>query len=102
MQKIHGEIRPEIGYHIHRDHQRRGYASEAAQACMDFLFEHTPFNMAYSYMKYTNAASYGVAIKNGMRFIEEYDDPVNTRTRVYAITRDAWQARKTGEVRVHD
>jgi len=102
MQNIHGEILPEIGYHIHKEHQRKGYASEAAQACMDFLFEHTPFNMAYSYMKYTNAASYGVAIKNGMRFIEEYDDPVNTRTRVYAITRDAWQARKTGEVRVHD
>ena len=45
-------------------------------------------------MKYTNAASYGVALKNGMAFIEEYDDPINTRTRVYAITRAAWQARK--------
>ena len=91
LQNIHGKIRPEIGYHIHRDHQRRGYASEAAKAWLDFAFEHTPFNAVYSYMKYTNAASYGVALKNGMQFIEEYDDPVNTRTRVYAMTRALWQ-----------
>lgn len=44
----------------------------------------------YSYMKHTNVASYTVAIKNGMHFVEEYADPVNTRTRVYAIGRDAW------------
>ena len=97
MQNIHGRIRPEIGYHIHKKYQRKGYASEAARACRDYVFEHTPFNIVYSYMKYTNAASYGVAIKNGMRFIEEYDDPINTRTRVYAITRRQWLARKAGE-----
>ena len=96
MQNIHGQRLPEIGYHIRRDLWRRGYASEAAQACMDFIFTHTAFNSVYSYMKYTNAASYGVALKNGMTFIEEYDDPINTRTRVYAITRAAWQARKQG------
>ncbi len=102
MQNIHGSIRPEIGYHIRRDHWRKGYASEAARACMDFIFEHTKFNSVYSYMKYTNAASYGVALKNGMAFIEEYDDPVNTRTRVYAISREAWRAQRAGEVHERD
>ncbi|MBQ8619879.1 MAG: GNAT family N-acetyltransferase [Clostridia bacterium] len=102
MQNIHGKMRPEIGYHIHKAHQCRGYATEAARACMDFVFEHTPFNVVYSYMKYTNAASYGVAIKNGMRFFEEYGDPVNTRTRVYAITRQQWQALSAREVRGDD
>ena len=90
MQNIHGNLLPEVGYHIHKDHQRRGYASEAAKACMDFLFGTTDYPAVYSYMKYTNAPSYGVAIKNGMRFIEEYDDPVNIRTRVYGITREEW------------
>ena len=90
MQNIHGQMLPEIGYHIHKAHQRRGYALEAARACMDFVFEQTPFEAVYSYMKYTNVASYGVAVKNGMRLIEEYDDPINTRTRVYAITRKEW------------
>ncbi len=90
MQSIHGNMLPEIGYHIHKDHQRRGYASEAARACMGFLFETTEYPAVYSYMKYTNAPSYGVALKNGMRFVEEYDDPVNVRTRVYGITREEW------------
>lgn len=90
MQSIHNVIRPEIGYHIHREHQRKGYATEAAKVCRDYIFENTPFQIVYSYMKHTNAASYGVAIKNGMRLIEEYDDPVNTRTKVYAVTREEW------------
>ena len=102
MQNIHDEICPEIGYHIRKDCWRKGYASEAARACMDYVFERTKFNSVYSYMKYTNAASYGVAVKNGMTFIEEYDDPVNTRTRVYAINREAWQAFKAGEVHGDD
>jgi len=90
MQNIHGKMLPEIGYHISKDHQRKGYASEAAKRCMEFVFAQTDFPAVYSYMKSTNVPSYGVAIKNGMRFIEEYDDPVNTRTRVYGITREEW------------
>jgi len=61
---------------------------------MEYVFSETDFPAVYSYMKYTNAPSYGAAVKNGMRFIEEYDDPVNTRTRVYAITREEWLRRK--------
>ena len=94
MQPIHGQMLPEIGYHIHKDHRLRGYASEAAKRCMDFVFNETDFPAVYSYMKYTNAPSYGVALKNGMRFIEAYEDPVNVRTRVYGITRGEWEARR--------
>lgn len=93
MQNIHGQLLPEIGYHIHKKYQRQGYASEAAEACQKYLFEYTAFHAVYSYMKYTNEASYGVALKTGMHFVEEYDDPVNTRTRVYAITREQWHMR---------
>jgi RimJ/RimL family protein N-acetyltransferase len=32
MQIINEQIRPEIGYHIRKDCQQRGYASEAAKA----------------------------------------------------------------------
>ena len=95
MQNIHGQMLPEIGYHIHKAYHRRGYASEAARKCMEYAFDTLRFPAVYSYMKYTNAASYGVALKNGMRFIEEYDDPANERTRVYAITRDEWLSQYT-------
>lgn len=95
LRPIHGEMLPEIGYHTRKDLWRRGYASEAALACMAYAFDVLQLPAVYSYMKYTNAASYGVAMKNGMRFIEEYADPVNTKTRVYAITREEWQKKRT-------
>lgn len=92
IQTINGKIRPEIGYHIHKAYQNIGYATEAAQKCRDYIFENTPFNMIYSYMKYTNIGSYTVAIKNGMKLIEEYTDPINTISRAYAISREEWNS----------
>lgn len=91
MQNIHGKIKPEIGYHIHKRYQNQGYATEAAIRCKQFVFENTPFNRVYTYMKYTNVGSYRVALKNGMKLVEEFEDPVNTKTRVYAITRKEWE-----------
>ena len=93
MQPIHGQMLPEIGYHIRAEHQRRGYASEAAAACIGYAFERHDFPAVYSYMKYTNIASAAVAMKNGMNLIEEYDDPDNVITKVYAISREEWNAR---------
>ena len=57
MQIINGQIKPEIGYHIRKDCQGRGYASEAAKAVRDWTFMNTPFNIIYSYMKYANVPS---------------------------------------------
>ena len=91
MQNIHGQWLPEIGYHIRADHQRKGYASEAAAACIRYAFENYDFPAVYSYMKYTNIPSQKTAIKNGMRFIEEYEDPDNIYTHVFAIQRTEWE-----------
>lgn len=94
LQPINGQWLPEIGYHIHKDHWRKGYASEAAAACIRLAFEQFDFPAVYSYMKHTNEPSWRTAMKNGMILVEEYDDPVNTRIRVYAITREAWENRR--------
>ena len=72
LQNIHGQMLPEVGYHIRKDHQRRGFASEAAAACIRWAFENHDFPAVYSYMKYTNIPSQKTAMKNGMHFIEEY------------------------------
>lgn len=56
MQNVDGVILPEIGYHIAKAHQRRGYAREAARACRDWAFQSTPFQMLFSYMKQSNTA----------------------------------------------
>ena len=90
MQMINGQIKPEIGYHIRRDHQQKGYAAEVAIAVRDWAFDNTPFRVIYSYMKYTNEPSCKTAMAYGCKFVEEYADPENEITKVYAITREEW------------
>ncbi len=90
MQDINGSIRPEIGYHIHRKFQRKGYAKEAAEECRDWAFENTPFNVLYSYMKKRNVASAATARANGMSLVGEYIDAESEQTEIYAITRQEW------------
>ena len=90
MQLIGGEIKPEIGYHIRADKQRKGYAKEAAIAVRDWTFNNTPFNAVYSYMKHTNEPSYKTAISYGCKQVDEYKDDVNEITKVFAITREEW------------
>ena len=93
MQLINGQIKPEIGYHIRADKQRKGYAKEAAIAVRDWTFTNTPLNVIYSYMKYTNAPSFKTAISWGCKLIDEFEDDVNGITKVFAISRDEWTSR---------
>ena len=97
MQLIGGQIKPEIGYHIRKDCQRKGYASEAAKAVRDWTFMNTPFQIIYSYMKYTNVPSCKTAMAYGCRLVDEFEDNVNEITKVYAISRAEWQELKKTE-----
>ena len=90
MQLINGVIKPEIGYHIRSDKQKNGYAKEAAIAVRDWTFNNTPFNIVYSYMKYTNEPSIKTAISYGCKQVDEFADEENEFTKVFAITRDEW------------
>ena len=90
MQLIGGVIKPEIGYHIRKDHQRKGYAKEAAIAVRDWTFRNTPFNVIFSYMKYTNTPSAQTALSWGCHQVDEFEDEVNEITKVFAITRTEW------------
>jgi len=91
MQNIDGELLPEIGYHIHKDHWRQGYGKEAASAVRDWGFTHRDFDRLYSYMTATNIASYSTAAAAGMQKIKEYLDGKGVHHYVYAITRQEWQ-----------
>ena len=87
LQNIEGEMLPEIGYHIRADHQRKGYAKEAAAAVRDWAFANTDYPALYSYCKYTNVGSYKTAESIGMHFEKEYPDPENKITHVSVIFR---------------
>lgn len=94
LQDIDGQLLPEIGYHIHKKYWRRGFAKEAARAVRDWVFENTNYDTIYSYMKYTNVASYSTALANGMKKVKEYPDPKNEISYAYAITRKEWEELK--------
>ena len=90
LQLIDGRIKPEIGYHIRANKQRNGYAKEAAIAVRDWTFNNTPFQIVYSYMKYTNEPSVKTAISYGCKQVDEYKDDENEITKVFAISKDQW------------
>ena len=87
LQEIDGEMLPEIGYHIRRSCQCKGYAKEAASAVRDWAFKNTDYPALYSYCKYTNAASIRTAEAIGMQFDREYLDEANGITHVSVIYR---------------
>ena len=91
MQNIDGLQLPEIGYHIHKDHWRQGFAREAAGAVRDWAFENRDFDCLYSYMTSSNVASYSTACSIGMRKIKEYTDARYCDMLVYAISRAQWE-----------
>ncbi len=76
MQEVDRVIRPEIGYHIARVHQHKGYAKEAAAAVRDWAFANTPFQILCSYMTADNIPSQNTAKSIGMTFEKAYGKDV--------------------------
>jgi ribosomal-protein-alanine N-acetyltransferase len=56
----------EIGYSLLPTFWKKGYATEAAQKCRDFAFEHKFADSLISIISQTNIASQTVATRNGM------------------------------------
>lgn len=90
IQNINGDLLPEIGYHVHKNYWKRGYGSEAAKAVRDYAFQNTDYEILYSYVKYTNLASFSTAQKIGMKKINEFPNKKNKISYVYALTRSEW------------
>ena len=65
-QEVDGVAEVEIGYHVHRAQQGRGYATEAAQAARDYAFATLGCESAISLIRPENLPSRRVAEKNGM------------------------------------
>ena len=88
MQIIDGQIRPEIGYHIRADHQRQGFAKEAACAVRDWTWKNTPFRAIYSYMKAENIPSIRTAMAYGCEYAGEFLDGEGETTKVFVLRRE--------------
>jgi len=66
IQDVEGKNEMEVGYHVRRDLWRRGYATEAARACMDYAFSTLGAKRVISMIRPENVPSRRVAEKNGM------------------------------------
>jgi RimJ/RimL family protein N-acetyltransferase len=56
---------PEIAYSLNQPYWRQGYATEAARAARDWLFEHFPLARAASFIRPDNHASKRIAERLG-------------------------------------
>ena len=63
LQPVEDQLIPEVGYHIVPTEQRRGYATEAAGACVAWVFANTRFDVVCSLVAPENAPSRAVAAK---------------------------------------
>ena len=66
VQEIEGRNEVEVAYHVRRDLWGNGYATEAAQACMQFAFDKLNAARVISMIRPGNVSSRRVAEKNGL------------------------------------
>jgi [ribosomal protein S5]-alanine N-acetyltransferase len=62
-QNVEGRRELEIGYHVSERERGKGYATEAARACLDFGFAHTSCESICSIVRPWNTASCAVAAR---------------------------------------
>jgi RimJ/RimL family protein N-acetyltransferase len=87
----------EVGWGLARESWGRGYATEAAAACMDFVFDRLGWDDVIHTIAPDNLASAAVARRLGSanRGPGRLPDPFAAETvEIWGQSRDAWRARK--------
>lgn len=83
----------DIGWRLLPEFWGKGYATEGAKACLDFIFKNYDFKTIFSCATEQNLASFAVMKKLGMSKTEEFDHPRLTdypeiiRCHMYTISR---------------
>jgi ribosomal-protein-alanine N-acetyltransferase len=90
-QDVEGRSELEIGYHVIQRERGKGYATEAARACLDFGFGRTSCESICSIVRPANTASCTVAsrIHTAQREFIKRDSPAL----LFYTTRLAWERR---------
>ena len=87
-QVVDGEREVEVGWHVRRDKQRRGLATEAARECVRYAFEELGRTRLISLIRPENLPSRRVAEKLGMTVEKEVVRSAPPMLhRVYVLTR---------------
>ena len=83
-QSVNGVRMLEVGYHVRRELQGRGYATEAAAACRDFARDALGLTDLVAIIHPANTASQRVAEKIGLRYVGDDLDGSIVRS-VYGV-----------------
>ncbi|OJW77326.1 MAG: hypothetical protein BGO69_18255 [Bacteroidetes bacterium 46-16] len=89
-QEVNGEEMIEVGYHLLRRYWGKGYATEAAQLFRDWGFENGVADTIVSIIHPDNHKSKKVAMRNGMRLIQEAAEFRGERCDLFGISREEW------------
>ena len=86
IRELQGEFECELGWHVRRDLWGNGYASEAAQHCIEYAFSRLGVARMIALIRPENRSSCRVAEKNGMTcsrviFWRGYDHSVYVKQR---------------------
>jgi len=92
LQPVEGRLTPEIGYHIVRAEQGRGYATEAARACLEWVFDRTSYDTVCSLVSPENVPSRAVAAKVHHSMRELTWEKTGRPTCLYLSSRTSWDA----------
>jgi len=85
-----------LGYLIHPDFRRLGYALEGARACIGWAFANIDTEQVIAEIAADNLPSIRLAERLGMSFVREYprpSDPEGVPHRLYSITRETYEER---------
>ena len=88
-----------LGWIINKQYRNKGYASEAAEAIMDYAFKNLGVEKVYAQCDINNPASFKVMMKIGMKCINDKGTRTYPKTGKTSgeytclITKDEWELR---------
>jgi len=89
--KLNEESQIDLGFRIFRKYWNKGFASEAAKACLDYGFNHLGFEKIIGRVVNANIASIKVLEKLGMKFWKNDTCHGFENARYYQITNNEYK-----------
>lgn len=80
----------ELGYSIVPEYRKLGYATQVAQALIDFAFTHPEVNATAAHTSVKNIGSMKVLERAGMKVVGEMDDPEEGRMWRWQLNRNVY------------
>lgn len=88
----------EVGWMLHRSAWGKGYATEAGEACLDYVFNTLGWTSVAHLIHPENAGSHAVAARLGSRFLRMVRMPppldVVGETQMWGQSAEEWRARR--------